>query len=277
MNVVLISILTLAGIGLLFGIGLAFAAQRFQVASDPRVEKILAALPGSNCGACGFAGCRELAAAIIKEDAPPNCVVLADEEREEIAGILGKAQELKKVEPQFPHLLCHGGIKAKERFVYQGVADCVAATLLLRGSKGCEHGCLGLDTCVAACPFGAMTMAENGLPAIDYELCKSCGRCVEACPRDLFKMAPRNQEVFVFCSSQEKGALTRKACEVGCIGCKKCEKICESEAIKVIDNLAVIDYAKCTSCDACIESCPQKTIGKEEKLLFSSPKHEVLS
>ena len=263
MNLVVISILTLTGIGLLFGIGLAFAAQRFKVASDPRAEEVLNVLPGSNCGACGFAGCRELAEAMVKEEATLNCVVLNNEEKEEIARILGKVREFKrKVETQFPHLLCNGGVRAKDRFMYQGIRDCVAANLLLGGSKGCEYGCLGLGTCVEACSFDAITMGEDGLPVINYELCKGCGRCLEVCPRGLFKMASQEQKVFVFCSSRDKGAFTRKVCEVGCIGCKKCEKACEFDAIKVIDNCAVIDYSKCTSCGACIKVCPQKSIRK---------------
>ena len=270
MSLVIISILTLTGIGLLFGTGLALAAQRFKVITDPRVDEILEVLPGSNCGACGFAGCRELAEAMVKKGAPLNCVVLDDEGKEEIARILGRVTESENVEPQFPHLLCHGGIKAKDRFIYQGLRDCVAANILLKGSKECEYGCLGLGTCVAACPFDAITMGEDGLPIINYGLCTGCGRCVEACPRGLFKMAPRGQKVFVLCSSRDKGAFTRKVCEVGCIGCKKCEKACEFDAIKVIDNCAVIDYSRCTSCIVCIEVCPQKTIRRSARVADSA-------
>ncbi len=272
MSLIIISILTLTGIGLLFGIGLALAAERFKIAEDPRVEEILNLLPGSNCGACGFVGCRELAEAAVKEGAPLNCLVLDDEGKKKIAGLLGRTKGVKKVRPRFPHLLCHGGIKAKDRFIYQGIRDCVAANILLGGGKGCEYGCLGLGTCVEACSFNAITLGEDGLPIIDYELCKDCGRCITACPRGLFEMAPREQKVFVLCSSKDKGALTRKVCEVGCIGCKKCEKACEFDAIKVIDNCAVIDYSKCTSCGVCIEVCPQKTIKRWDKLLFALDK-----
>jgi len=47
---------------------------------------------------------------------------------------------------------------------------------------------------------------------------------------------------------------------VGCIGCKLCEKACKFGALSVIDNLAVIDYHKCTSCGACVKVCPTQAI-----------------
>ena len=62
------------------------------------------------------------------------------------------------------------------------------------------------------------------------------------------------------CSSHDKGAFTRKVCKTGCIGCKKCEKTCESGAITVTDNLASIDPAKCTNCGNCVSACPTGAI-----------------
>ena len=60
----------------------------------------------------------------------------------------------------------------------------------------------------------------------------------------------------VYCSNKDKGAVARKACENACIGCKKCEKTCPSQAISVVNNCAVIDYDKCTGCGLCAQSCP---------------------
>ena len=64
----------------------------------------------------------------------------------------------------------------------------------------------------------------------------------------------------VMCSSKAKGADARKACQNACIGCKKCEKTCPQEAIRVEDNLASIIYSKCIGCGACVDACPTKCL-----------------
>jgi len=90
--------------------------------------------------------------------------------------------------------------------------------------------------------------------------CTACGKCVEACPRNLFKIVSLSQKVFVRCANTQKGALIAKKCAVGCIACRKCVKTCPFEAIQVVDNLAVIDPDKCTNCALCAKACPKKSI-----------------
>ena len=69
-------------------------------------------------------------------------------------------------------------------------------------------------------------------------------------------------KVVVRCSNTQAGGVARKACSVACIGCKKCEKTCQHDAIHVVDNLARIDYDKCVSCGECVEVCPQHVLVK---------------
>ena len=57
-----------------------------------------------------------------------------------------------------------------------------------------------------------------------------------------------------------KGKDTMKACQAGCIGCKKCEKECPVDAITVTDNVASIDYSKCANCGVCALQCPKNII-----------------
>lgn len=258
---ILIPILTLGSLGLIFGIGLAIASKKLAVEVDPRLEKIHGLLPGSNCGACGGAGCFGFAERLLKGDLDISaCRVSQQQVKEQIAKLLGKeiGQETKKTAV----LHCYGGHKVKDKFIYDGIKDCVAANLVLGGQKACVYGCLGFGDCVRVCPFGAIKMSGEGLPVIDENKCKACNKCVALCPKKLFTLVPLTKKVFVACCSRDLGKDTRLVCSVGCIACRKCEQICPEDAIHVIDNLAIIDYNKCTSCGKCVDACPVKTIRK---------------
>ncbi len=256
---ILIPVLTLGAIGLIFGVGLAFASKKFVVKSDPRLEKIHGLLPGANCGACGGAGCFGFAEQILSgETLIDNCRVATDQAKEEIAGVLGRT--LKKKIKTIAALHCNGGRKVKDRFIYKGIYDCVAANLQMGGQKECLAGCLGFTTCEKACPFGALGMSEAGLPVVDAAKCKACNKCVDICPKKLFTLLPLENTVYVACGSHYTGKETRVVCPVGCIAFKLCEKACKFDAIHVVDNLAVINYNKCTSCEECVQVCPVKCI-----------------
>ena len=256
---ILIPILTLGLLGLLFGIGLALASKKFAVKTDPRLEKIVGLLPGANCGACGGAGCFGFAESILSGKAKIDaCRVADDKIKEQIAQVLGR--KLEKRAESVAILYCNGGRKVKDRFLYQGIEDCVAANLVLGGQKECIWGCLGFSTCVTVCPFGAITMSDESLPVVDKNKCKACNKCVIACPKKLFTLVPVTHNVYVACNSNDLGKDTKAVCPVGCIACKLCEKACSFDAIHVIDNLAIIDYNKCTSCGECVKVCPMKTI-----------------
>lgn len=261
---ILIPTLALGLLGGLFGIGLAIASRKLAVKVDPRLEKVHGLLPGSNCGACGGAGCFGFAEAVLEGKLSIDaCRVSTDEVKHKIAGILGRALEKKTRRVAVLH--CNGGTKIRDKFLYQGIEDCGAANLVLGGQKECVFGCLGFATCVRVCPFGAITMSWDALPVVNPGKCKACNKCVKACPKKLFSLVPVTQPVYVACSSHDPLRDTKIVCPVGCIACKLCEKACKFDAIHVVDNLAVIDYNKCTSCAECVKACPMKTIRTREE------------
>ena len=251
----------LGGLAAVLGIGLAVASRLFAVHVDPKVERVQEALSGANCGACGFAGCKDYAEAIVAGKADVNlCSVGGQTVADRIASIMGV--ESGKVEKKVAKILCHGHRDvASNNFLYRGIEDCRAASLLFGGAKGCEYGCLTLDTCAMVCPFNAVTKRGGGqIPYIDEKKCTGCGVCVRECPVHVIGFVPPDATVHVVCRSHAKAKEVRKVCQVGCIGCGACKKVCPSDAVLLEDNLASIVYDKCTECGLCVEKCPTGAI-----------------
>ena len=110
-----------------------------------------------------------------------------------------------------------------------------------------------------ACPFDAIHLV-NGIAFVNKDACKACKKCVAACPRGIIELVPYSAQHLVRCKSKAKGKVVNQACQVGCIGCRMCEKVCEYDAIHVNDDLAYKDPAKCVNCNLCVEKCPKKVM-----------------
>ena len=255
----LFPVLVFAGLGLLSAVLLTYASKVFAVETDERAEQVNEALPQANCGACGFSGCADYAAAIVAGRAELNlCRPGGSESAEKIGIIMG--MDAGDVEPQVAVVLCSGDCSATgSKYIFQGYPSCAAANRFYNGSETCTHGCLGFGDCTRVCANDAIRVVD-GLARIDKTRCAGCGLCVKECPNSLIVVKKLSNLVDVRCSSTDPGKMVRTICKSGCIGCKICEKKCEAGAIKVENNIARIDYSKCTSCGACAEACPQKVI-----------------
>ena len=257
---IILAAVVVGGTGLVISILLGIASEKFKVPVDEKEVAVRECLPGNNCGGCGFAGCDALAKAIAAGDAPVGaCPVGGQPVADKIASIMGV--EADAGEKQVAFVKCAGTCeKTKDNYEYTGVEDCeMMAFIPGGGAKACGFGCLGFGSCVKACPFGAIEVV-NGVAVVDKEACKACGKCVAKCPKHLIELVPYDQTTFVQCSSHAKGKAVTSACEVGCIGCKKCEKTCPNGAITVDNFCAHVDYSKCTNCGACKEACPRHII-----------------
>ena len=256
---IIIAACLVGGTGLVIGLLLGFAGKAFEVQTDEKEIAIREQLPGNNCGGCGYAGCDALAKAIAAGEAKADgCPVGGAAVAEAIAQIMGSQVEVVK---KVAFVKCSGTCeKAKDRFEYYGNQNCKqAASTTGGGQKSCAFGCLGFGSCVGVCDFDAIHIID-GVAVVDREKCVSCGRCITECPKHLIELVPYENKHFVSCSSNEKGKDVKAACNAGCIGCKMCEKVCEADAIHVENNLARIDYEKCTNCGKCKEKCPVKVI-----------------
>jgi electron transport complex protein RnfB len=251
----------LALLSLVFGIGLALAAKKFFVKTDPRVEKITEVLAHAHCGACGFAGCEQYAEAVIKDPdvAPDLCTPGGKSCSEMVAELTGKSARDR--EPRYARIMCQGSTeKTTRKSDYTGVKDCRAAVLAGGGDKTCPYGCLGYGTCVRVCPFNALSMGPGNLPVVDLKKCTGCGKCAAACPKKVIEILPASTKVIVACHSKDKGAMVRKYCTIGCIGCGKCTRVCAVKAPTVENNLSHIDPVKCVGNRTCVANCPTKAI-----------------
>ena len=152
----------------------------------------------------------------------------------DIAALLGL--EASEQEPMVAVLRCHGSREnAPPKVQYEGAMTCAFAHNLFSGEGGCPYGCLG------------------------------CGDCVEACPRSIIEMrkkGKKSRRIYVSCINREKGGPARKNCAVACIGCGKCVKECKFDAITLENNLAYIDFEKCTLCRKCPPVCPTSAIAE---------------
>jgi len=263
MQSILITTLMITIIGLVVGAGLVFTAKKFYVEVDEREAAVREALPGNNCGACGYAGCDAMAAAIAKGEAPVNgCPVGGASVADKIGGIMGVSAEAGEKKAAF--VRCKGSCDVtRNQGNYIGIKDCRSAVLAGINITECSFGCIGFGSCEQVCPEDAIHVV-NGVAVVNENRCVSCGLCVKACPKGLIEIKPVNNKVAVQCSNKDRGPQVKAVCSAGCIGCHLCEKQCESDAIHVVDNLAHIDYGKCTGCGKCAAKCPAKVITMPE-------------
>lgn len=265
------SILIAAGLLLLLaticGLVLGWANDRFHVPIDPRQTRLAAALPGANCGACGYVGCNDYAAALAQQPGirPDLCPVGGQACTTAVAAILGI--EATPTWPMRPIVHCAAtSAKRLLRRPYQGEPTCHAANLV-NGLQGCTFGCLGLGDCQRACTFDSIHTVE-GLARVDYQRCTGCGACAKVCPRNIISMVPfKAERVFaVTCSNRDFGKAVSRVCLVGCIGCKACVK---TNPVFVADgDRILVDYQRWSpdlDLHAAMEKCPREvmvTLGK---------------
>lgn len=266
MQTLIYAVIILGVMGAVFGLVLAIASKVFAVKTDERLQPMIDALPGANCGGCGYSGCAAYVQAVLDGKANLGlCAAGGQPAADAMAKIMGtEATESRRMVAM---VRCrHRDIQKKGE--YHGLTSCISAAKIAgKGPNLCEYGCMGYGDCVAACKFDAMHIVD-GAARVDPDKCTGCMSCAAACPKGLILKVPYEADIIVACANHDKGADTRKQCDIGCIGCKICEKNCPNDAIHVMDNLAVIDHNKCDSCGLCAEKCPRHLISD------SNLKHE---
>ena len=262
---ILNSVFLLVSLGAVTAMVLYVVSKKFYVYEDPLIAEVDELLPGANCAGCGSPGCKSFAEKLVTTDDISDlfCPVGGNEVMKLVAEALGK--EVAEKDPTVAVVRCQGSCEVRPKTTeYQGPNSCAISAMIYSGETDCQYGCLGDGDCVTVCKFDAMYMDETtGLPIVITDKCTSCGMCVDACPRDIIEMRPKNKrdlKVFVGCLNEEKGGIAKKACSVACIGCAKCEDVCPKDAITMVNNLAYIDPEYCTLCRKCVPVCPTHSI-----------------
>jgi Na+-translocating ferredoxin:NAD+ oxidoreductase RNF subunit RnfB len=266
MSIILTTVIFAAALSLVLGITLGFFRDFFAVPEDPTTSLIREALPGANCGACGFPGCDNYASAVASGEAQSNaCTVGGQSVAQKIAAVTGK--EAGAVVETVAVLACQGSsLHTPLKGDYTGLKTCRGAKVA-GGTKLCTWGCLGFGDCVKMCKFGALSMTDNRLPKIDYSKCTGCGLCSGECPMGLFKTVERKQKgAMVLCSNLNPVRPTiAKTCKIACFKCGLCVKNCPEHCISLDTLIPVVDLTKCTSCGTCAQKCPCKVFKIIEK------------
>jgi len=259
-----IAIIIISFSGALAAFILYFFSKKFEVKEDQRIVLVREALPGANCGGCGYPGCGGFADACVKATSLDglSCPVGVDTMKT-IASILGMTAD--ETIQKIAVVRCNGTIEVRPRItVYDGVKSCAIMALLFSGDTGCSYGCLGWGDCVKACLFEAIDInPDTGLPEVSEEKCTACRACEKACPKNIIEMRKKTSDscrIYVSCVNRDKGGIARKACKNACIGCGKCVKTCDFSAITLSENIAYIAEAKCTLCRKCVSVCPTGAI-----------------
>ncbi len=265
----LVAAAILGSLGLFFAALIALAQRRFYVWTDPRIAAVTGLLPGSNCGACGFAGCATFAENLVGGAIQPaGCTQLSADGALEIAEYLGVS--VGEANRRVARLLCGGDCAASPpRAEYRGLSTCRAATAVTGGGKSCPWGCLGLADCAVACDYDAIVMSDAALPLVIPERCTACGDCVDACPKDLFVLMPVAHRLIVQCRSPLETAQAEAQCRTACTACGKCVLDAAPGLIRIAGGLAVIDYDRhADATPAATARCPTGAIAWVEGRQF---------
>lgn len=259
---ILIAAVALGLMGLLFGLLLMGTEKVFAIPADEKRDAVRAALPGANCGACGYPGCDGCADAIACGKAPVNaCPVGGKPVADKISAIMGNAEAADAVRKVasviakvIPSIARRSLSTAAFRTAWRRLSSMTATRLA-------KFACLGLGTCARVCPFDAIHVDPvKKIAVVDDEKCVACGKCVAICPKGVLSLRPVTEDVTVRCRNTEPAKKVLSACSTGCIHCGKCFRVCPHGAITMTNGLPVIDQSKCQHCMACADACPTKAM-----------------
>ncbi len=261
MQAIILGTVLVAGTGLVLGLILAVISKVMAVPVDPKQKEIREILPGANCGACGYNTCDGYSTVLAdgEESDTGLCKPGGAEVAQELADYLGV--EFGGVKRTTATVMCRGDNNmTTKRADYVGIETCHMAAQIEGGNTSCRYGCLGFGDCEQVCQYDAIHV-KNGVAVVDPSKCTSCEMCVVTCPQQIIEILPMEKPVsVVICRNEDKAAAANKVCKASCIGCRQCVRVCPEDCIDMVNNRAVIDYARCTHCGKCQEVCPHDCI-----------------
>ncbi len=221
---------------IIFSYILGWANKKFMVEVDPKIEAVRDALPGANCGGCGYLGCSDYAVAIVADNDPVNkCTVGGEACAKAVADIMGV--EVGDMVPLHAVVHCSAPLSHRlGRTEYRGEPRCSSAHQVA-GVQACTFGCLGYGDCVLACNYDAIHIID-GLARVDYDKCIGCGACTKVCPRHIISIEGFKEKTMpvVACTNKDKAKDAKAVCRNACVACKACTKV--SDLFTISNNLS---------------------------------------
>ncbi len=272
------SLLFLGGLGAVAALLLGIASRVFYVEEDPRIDAVEGALPGANCGGCGYAGCRACAEGIVDGKCEASaCVAGGFDTAVAVGEVMGVKVEAK--EPELAATSCNYSTdEADLIYSYNGANNCQSAMDLFGGSKLCSVGCLGLGSCVMACNFDALEIGENHLPIFNPNKCVGCGACAEACPKDIIGLTNNTIRMLTEYTTDECTAPCQRACPTGIDIPAYIKEIKEGhyeEALRIIKEKCPLPLICGRICPAPCELDCRRTLAEDEAVAINPLKRFV--
>lgn len=261
MNTLVLPVVIMSALGGIFAFLLGIVSKLTYIPVDPKITEVRNALPGANCGACGYPGCDGCAVAIVNGEAAVSaCVVGGEKVAASVAEIMGATAGSEQ--RYVASVKCQGdNDRAKALYEYHGVQDCRIMEASFGGCKACRYGCLGCGTCRNVCEYGAIRIV-NGVAVIDQEKCTSCMKCIKICPKHIIQLVPYHAPAQVKCMNPEFGKGVKSACSIGCIGCGICVKTAPDE-FAMTEKRAYVTYHPgfdMEKAELAAQKCPAKCI-----------------
>ena len=163
MSGILIAVIAIVILAAIFGLILGFASVKFKVEADPIVEQIDSILPQTQCGQCGYPGCRPYAEAIANGDVINKCPPGGQVTIEKLADLMG--------------------VDVPDST--QGTEENIKKVAFIH-----EDMCIGCTKCIQACPVDAIVGGTKSMHTVIKDECTGCDLCVAPCPTDCIEMIP---------------------------------------------------------------------------------------
>ncbi len=234
-----LSLLLVLALAFTFGASFLSSAWRRRRTTDPDTLVFFSTLPGYDCSLCGYVDCHSYAVAVDMEGADPAlCSPGGVRLESRLRSFLSTRPDDARSRSMRAVVRCGGSRRyVAANFIYDGRSGCRSVIELYGSPKRCREGCVGLGSCLTACPLDAIHMVSD-IAVVNPAICTGCGECVRICPTGVISLVPKDITWYVACSSKRDSESKLADCSVACTACGECSKLSWRSEFLVEGHLA---------------------------------------